>query len=183
MARGQAKKADQQLAITNTAAAGAGANATAERAPLIAGYQGMISGGGYDQSTKNAITGTAFDSANQAYDTADAAAGGRVARTRNDAGYLDSLDSLARGRAQTLASTGAGTQKSFADEAIRQKEAGLKGIAGLYGIDEDQMARLYGLGPGTLQARASGQSDLGAILGAGAQLGSSGIKAFGQTGN
>lgn len=156
MARGQKQAADKNLALTNAVAAGAGASATAERAPLLKGYEGMISGGGYDQSTKNAITGTAYGSANQAYDTADAAAGGRVARTRNDAGYLDSLDSMARGRAETLANTGASTQKSFADEAIRQKEAGLKGIGGLYGIDEDTMAKLYGYGPSTLGARASG---------------------------
>lgn len=156
MARGQKQAADRNLALTNQQAGIAGANAAAERAPLISGYEGMIRGGGYDQATKNAMTGTAYGSANEAYDTAGASAGGRVARTRNDAGYLDSLDSLARGRAQTLASTGAGLQKNFADEAIRQREAGLRGLAGLYGIDEETMARLYGLGPSTLGARAAG---------------------------
>lgn len=156
MARGQKEAANKQLGVTNAAAASAGAAGSALNPALVSGYQGMITGGGYDPTTKNAMTGTAYGSANEAYDTADAGAAGKVSRTRNDSGYADLLDSLARGRATTLANTGAGLQKSFADEAIRQKEAGLKGLGGLYGIDEETMAKLYGLGPGTLGARAAG---------------------------
>jgi hypothetical protein len=156
VARGQKEAANQQLATTNAAATGAGANAAAINPAVTAGYMDLVKNPGYDQTTKNAMAGTAFAAGNEAYDTASAGAAGKVSRTRNDAGYADLLDSMSRGRAETSANTGAGLQKIFADNAQAQQQAGLKGLAGLYGIDEDTMAKLYGLGPGTLQARAAG---------------------------
>lgn len=156
MARGQAQAADKQLGVTNTAAAGAGANAAAVRKDVVPGYEAMLAHPGYSEETKADITGTTMGSAGTAYDALKQSASDRMARTRNTAGYGEQQDELGRQEAETKAGLAQKTRTGFADEAIRQKELALKGLGGVYGLDQDTMARLYGYGPSTLQARAAG---------------------------
>ena len=58
-------------------------------------------------------------------------------------------------------------QFRFANEAQRRKEVGLGGLSGLYGVNQDEIARLLGLGPGLLQARAAGRGGFGIGFGPG----------------
>jgi hypothetical protein len=80
----------------------------------------------------------------------------RAARTRNTAGLNETLDLMARDRSKAASGAGRDVETLFANEKQRRREESLKGLANLYGVSTDAMAKLYGLGPGTLGARAAG---------------------------
>ena len=81
-----------------------------------------------------------------------------AARTNNSAGLTAGQDALARGQGIAAGQQSAANQTAFANDAQQQEAQAQQGLAGIYGINQDTMAKLYGLGPGTLQARAAGPS-------------------------
>lgn len=180
MAKGQREAADNSLKNTNaiagseqdlrnTMTAPYTNNASSMfgvAAPIV---QQMTQNPGYDTATKANMRNDVFGGVNEAFDATQQNAQNRVARTGNSAGFADMSDSLARSKAQTNAQTAGGLDVQFANEAERQKEAGLSAASGLYnnsadaaskmfGIGSDTMSKLYGLAPSTLQARAAGQN-------------------------
>jgi hypothetical protein len=156
MARGQRQAADTNLALTNQVAGQYNALGAQAGAPAMAGYKSMLAAPGYDPATQAAITASTMGPAATAFDSLQESANRRTAATRNDAGYGELADELARGKASMMGQLGAENQIKFADEKIREREAALRGLASLYGVDAETMARMYGLGPSTLEARGAG---------------------------
>lgn len=136
-------------------------NRNAESSSLFPGYQSMLDSG-YSNAEKSSIVGGALTPIAGAYGSARGEAGRHVARTRNSAGYGSTLSDLARGQSQDMANASSNTQVKFADEKQRRKEAGLKGISELYGVDTSflnalggQQLDLMGVG-NSVQSRSRG---------------------------
>jgi len=161
MARGQRQAADQQRALTNQYAADAYRRGEGIYSGLLPGYQDLASGKGYSDADKAAITNATMGGLGATFDRLRQSAENRVARTRNAAGFNELEDELARSQGREAARLAAEDQFQFANEAQRRKEFGLRGLSGLYGVNEEEMARLLGLGPGLLQARAAGRGGFG----------------------
>ena len=170
MAKGQSQAANKNLALTNSVAAGQGQKAgqvfgTAE--PLAAN---LATNGGYDQATKNSIIGQGVGAANSAFGSAADAARTGAAATRNAGGLDTTLDSMARGKAAADANATQTGQIAIANDQQQQRQLGIQDLNSLYGTTTGSMNSLYGLGPGTLQARAAGQNTglalAGDVLGA-----------------
>lgn len=156
MARGQAQKADSQLNTTNTAASQYGKQANQLFSALEPQYQQETLSQGYDPATKAAMTtsGMGAIGANIGGTQEDVAR--RAARTRNPAGVAELTDALSRNKALASGTEAANLQKEFADYENKQRQAGLSGLMGLEGLSADEQARLLGIAPGILQARAAG---------------------------
>lgn len=105
-----------------------------ESGSLIPGYQSLLNSG-YSDQEKSAINQSTLGGINQAYGGAADAAGRRMARTGNSAGFSSFLGANARGKASDLASRNLQNQKNFADETLRRKMMGLQGLQQLYGVD------------------------------------------------
>ncbi len=167
MARGQRQAADQQRALTNQYAADAYQRGEGIYSGLLPGYQDLASGKGYSDAEKAAMTNATMGGLGATFDALRQSAANRVARTRNAAGFNELDDELARGQGREAADLAAQNQFRFANEAQRRKEVGLGGLSGLYGVNQDEIARLLGLGPGLLQARAAGRGGFGIGFGPG----------------
>lgn len=156
MARGQAQAAGKQLNLTNQAAAGAGSTANQIYGTMMPAVNQEIQTPGYDAATKAAMTTAGMGGIGSSYGSQAEQASERAARTRNAAGAGALQEALARNKGIAEGNEAAGLQKQFADFADQQRQQGIKTAADLYGVNQDVMARLYGLGPSTLQARAAG---------------------------
>jgi hypothetical protein len=105
-----------------------------ETGSLIPGYQSLLNSG-YSDQEKSAINQGTLGAINSSYGGAADAAGRRMARTGNSAGFGSFLGANTRGRASDLASQNLQNQKNFADETLRRKMMGLQGLQQLYGVD------------------------------------------------
>src|SRR2546428_78101 len=167
MAPGQRQTAEQPKAVTHPNAADAYQRGEGIYSGLLPGYQDLASGKGYSDADKAAITSATMGGLGATFDALRQSAANRVARTRNAAGFNELDDELARGQGREAADLAAQNQFRFANEAQRRKEVGLGGLSGLYGVNQDEIARLLGLGPGLLQARAAGRGGVGGGVWAG----------------
>lgn len=149
MQRDQGQKADANLATTNAAATTAGNTANQVFGVEMPAINNQINP---DPATRSAFTQEPINAVNSAYDTAASSATNRLAKTRNSAGFSGSMDRLARDRASSVSdATMKGTQ---AVAGLQQQ--GIQNASNLYGVNNDTMRSLYGLGPSTLNARAQG---------------------------
>ena len=159
MAKGQAGKADKQLGTTNSIGNTALTNANEAMSSLTPFYQGeMMNPQGLGQPALTAAT----TASNQALGGATAGAAGagklQAERTRNSAGITEALDSSARGAEQQQSENAQNLQVLNAQEKLAQQQAGAQGEQGIFGTETGLGASMYGLGPGTLNARAAGGS-------------------------
>jgi len=180
LARGQSQKADTQLGITNKAAGQYGQNAQQLYGQLTPMFTQEATSQGYDPATKAAMTESGMGGVAAQGAAQQEGAARRAAKTRNEAGQGALQESLARSRMLASGNEANQLQKQFSDYRTQQQQAGLRGLESLYGIGADTMAKLYGLGPSTLQARAAGgggfMSTLGKLIGAGGELGAAAIE-------
>jgi len=158
MARGQKQAADTQLGKTNTAAAGYGTTAGGELGQLNPQVTSLINSKGYDPATLAAITNAGMGASNAAFTGAAGQINRNAARTKNPAGIAGQLDTLAMGKGIAGGKEAGDIQIQNADFANQQRMAGLNMLQGLYGTNVGASNQLYGMGPGTLQARAAGPS-------------------------
>lgn len=119
--------------LTGQANATAGQRAS-EYNSVLPGYKSMLDSG-YSDAEKSAISQGTTGAINQSYGQAADAAGRRMARTGNSAGYGSFLGENARSRGRDVATQEGQNQVAFAQEKQRRKLAGLEGISSLYGID------------------------------------------------
>ncbi len=170
MARGQTRAADQQLRLTNQFAGEAANQGRGLYGTLLPEFQRDLASG-YSPEEKAAITNATIGGLGAQFDALRQRGENRVARTRNPAGFLELEDELARSQGREGATLAGGLQERFADEQQRRREGALRGLSGLYGINEEELARLLGIAPGLLQARAAGGpgflGSLGRALGSG----------------
>lgn len=171
MARGQAKAADQQRALSNAQGGTEFGNAQNLYNTLNPSLQDQLKNPGYSAADKTSITNNTLGGIGSSYDAANQSNTNRVARTHNSAGSTELADELARDRGRTTATAEAGLGEKFADTALQQKNAAQQQLGQLYGINTNAGTSLYGQGPGALEARAAGQSEFGQILGAAGQVG------------
>lgn len=156
MARGQAGKADQQLGLTNAAAAGYGSNAATLGANLTGQAGALVNSPGFDPATLSAITNAGMGSVNAAYGAAGDEASRRAATSGNPAAIGTLADRLAREKGEAAGKEAGDIQIENALFKASQQKQGRDILAGLYGTDVGAQTSLYGMGPSTLGARAAG---------------------------
>jgi hypothetical protein len=120
-----------------------GTQRTSEFGSALPGYQSMLDSG-YSDAEKSAIEQGTTGAISSAYGGASDAAARRLAATNNSAGYGSLLGELARSKGRDIATQSGQNQVAFAQEKQRRKEAGLAGIASLYGIDTSFLNSLNG---------------------------------------
>lgn len=156
MGRGQKEASDAQRATTLGFA-----NTAAQRGQQLFGLavpqlQAMLENPGFSPETRAAITGESLGALGSAFDAARQRAESRAARTRNAAALPELEDELARAQGREAASTTRQNQIDFAAEAQRQREAALRGLTGLFGVNEDQLSRLLGIAGQLVGPRQAG---------------------------
>src|SRR5712692_1713396 len=168
MGRGQKEASDTQRAKTNTLADLAGQQANQLYGIALPQFQQLLSGGGYSPEEQASITGQSMGALGSAFDAAQQRAANRVARTRNEAGFTEQEDELAREQGRQAAGVTRQNTIDFANEAQRRRELALSGLTGLYGINENQLARLLGISGqlvGPRQAEGSSGGGFGIGIG------------------
>jgi hypothetical protein len=151
MARGQAQAADAQLGLTNQVAGQQGAQAQGILGVDMPAVMNQINP---SATTRSAMTQLPTQGANAAFNARQQSNAQRVAKTNNSAGYGALSDKLAMDKGQ--ADSTAALQGQTAITNLQNE--GVKNAGNLFGVSTDTMAKMYGLGPSTLQARAAGQS-------------------------
>lgn len=136
---------------------------------IAPGYRDLLANPGYTQAQQAAITGASEGALSSAFDSLAENAANRLARTRNSAGYADSLDQLTRDQAQQSAATAQQTQIAFANRAQQNQLSALQGLSGLYGVDASLLGRTLGIPAELLgvRQRADGSSSASARIGFG----------------
>lgn len=140
-----------------------------DRSFLAPGYQGMAQSQGYSPSEKSSIEQQSINPIRSVFGSARSGAANRMARTNNSAGYGSFLGDLAQKEGESVGGQSQRNQLAFADEKQRRREAGLSGIAQLYGVDTSFLNSLQSGQQGTLdigndvEARRKGV--LGNIMG------------------
>jgi hypothetical protein len=152
MSRSSAKAAQNQLATTNAAAAGQGAQAGALENKLIPSYEGMMNEG-YTPEQMNAMETKGMGSEAAGFDTAGWMAGNRAARTGNAASTGAEEAQLARDKGVGMGAEAAGIQTQNADVQQANKRFALQGEQGLFGENLGAQNTLYGMGPSTINAQ------------------------------
>lgn len=181
MAKGQSAAADKNLATTNSAAAGYGSNAANLYGSLVPQAQSLVNSQGYEPATLGAITNAGMGASNAAFDSASGDLKRTAARTANPASIGANEDALARSKGVAGGQEAGNIQVQNANFANSQRTQGLNMLQSLYGTNVGASTNLYGLGPGTLSARAAGAppAALGiteAALGAGGSVGAAALK-------
>jgi hypothetical protein len=156
LARGQSQKADTQLATTNAVGADQQKKSNTLEDSLTPGYTSMMDTGYMNPQEKEAATNTEMGAASAPFQTADFKAKETAAATRNPADLAAQQDQLAISEGQG-ADTAAAT--------LENQQAGMYGLQQLQAGNQKEAEGMYGLGPGTLNARAAGQSGDQAITG------------------
>jgi hypothetical protein len=161
MARGQAQAADTQLATTNQVAGQQGNESQMLENDLIPGYTSLMNTGYLNPAEEAAATTSEMGSATQPFESAKFDANNTAAATRNTADLAAQQDQLALEEGQVAGGAAANLEK----QKMSNQEAGMYGLDNLESGNLKAMEDMYGLGPGTLQARAAGQSGDQAALG------------------
>ena len=154
MARGQAQAADKQLKKTNAVGDTEQGTANSLEGKLIPGYTSLMDSGYLSPEDKNAAVVSEMGSATQPFQSMQFRNNNNAAATRNDASLTAGNDALALEEGRTAGSAAANLQ----EEQMRNQEAGMYGLGQLKSQDQEEAEKMYGLGPGTLGARAAGPS-------------------------
>lgn len=154
MARGQSQAAQDQLSKTNNVAKGELDQSKSLEDQLMPGYTSLMKTGYMSPEEEHAAQVSEMGSATQPFESMNFAAGNRAGATRNPADLTAQQDQLALDEGRTAGSAAEGLQA----EKLKGEETGMEGISGLEAGDQHAMEALYGLGPGTLEARAAGKS-------------------------
>lgn len=169
MARGQSGAAGKQLATTNAVAGQEGTEAGSLESGLIPGYTSLMDTGYLNPTEAGAATTSEMGAATAPFQSAGFQAKNDAAATHNDAGVASQEDQLALEEGQVAGGASANLQ----NQKMQNQEAGMYGLNNLESGNLSAMEDMYGLGPGTLQARAAGQSvgqEITGYAGAGAGL-------------
>ena len=102
----------------------------------------MLSGQGYTPEQRAAITKATLGGVRSVFDAAAQNAANQVASTRNDAGFLDFADQLARDQGREAAQAAAQNQLTFANDAQQRQQQALQDLSQIYGIDVNAMDNL-----------------------------------------
>jgi hypothetical protein len=152
MARGQSAAAEQQLGKTNAVAGEQGTEAQGLESKLIPGYESLMDTGYMNPAEEGAATTSEMGAATAPFESAKFDTTNRAAATRNSAGVQSNEDQLALEEGQTAGGAAADIQ----NQKMRNQMGGMAGIEGLESGNLSAMEDMYGLGPGTLSARAAG---------------------------
>jgi hypothetical protein len=155
MARGQAQAAGNQLGITNAAAGQEQGRESQLYGQLRPEFTNMLNMG-LDPATQAALTRQGEGAVASSFGASGEQASNRVARTRNDAGFAAQEDQQARDRGMAMGDVASKNVMANQAEIDKNRAIGLGGLGNLYGTSVQSKDSLYGLGPGTLQARAAG---------------------------
>lgn len=172
---------DQQSALQNQINQQLLSQRASDRATLLLQYQALLTSG-YSPEEQAAITGQSEGALGSTFDALRDSAANRMARTRNSAGFGETLDELGREQGRQAAGVAERNQIQFADEAQRRKLEGLQGLASLFGVDTGLLAHGLGIPADLLRSRAaaSGGGGIGnSIIGALGQIGSAALNTFG----
>jgi len=178
--RGQKQAAEKQLKLTNQVAEGRGRKANKLEEALIPGYtslmntgfvspedaemnQSLIGSGYLSPEDAAAATTSEMGAATAPFDTAGFEARNRAAATRNPAGVAEQEDALALSKGRTAGEAAARLQREKMSNQLSGlsmktggQQFGMYGLNTLEGANLRAMEEMYGLGPGTLGARAAG---------------------------
>lgn len=152
MARGQSQAAGAQLGLTNNIAGQEGAEASGLESKLIPGYESLMNTGYLNPAEEGAATTSEMGAATAPFESAKFDTSNRAAATRNPAGVQSGEDALALEEGSRSGSAAATLQ----NQKMKGQVGGMAGLEGLESGDLEAMERMYGLGPGTLSARAAG---------------------------
>jgi hypothetical protein len=169
MARGQSQAASNQLDTTNGVAGAQGTEAQALENKLVPGYESLMNTGYLNPAEESAATTSEMGSATSPFQAAKFDTTNRAAATRNPAGVQSGEDALALEEGQVSGGAAANLQQ----QKMQNQEAGMYGLNELEGGNLKAMEDMYGLGPGTLNARAAGPPP-GVNLGVLGKFGSAG---------
>jgi hypothetical protein len=156
LARGQKGAADTQLRKTNTAAEGYGTLGAGLQSQLTGQANELINSQGFDPATLGAITNAGMGGVNAAFGSAEDTANRRAATSGNPAAIGTLADRLARGKGEAAGKEAGDIQIENTLFKEEQRKQGRDILAKLFGTDVGAETSLYGLGPGTLEARAAG---------------------------
>src|SRR5579872_299279 len=141
------------------------------------GYQSLLANPGYTPAQQSAINNQSMGALASAFGALAQSAANRTARTRNSAGYGDTLDELAREQGRQSVALAQQNQFGFANQAKQDQLSALQGLSGLYGVNTSLLGRTLGipgqlLGTRTNLANAPGfgtsfAQALGGVLGGG----------------
>lgn len=134
-------------------------------------YQSLLNNPGYSEADKAAIAGQSQGALASAFDSLQQAAGNRVARTGNSAGFSELTDDLARQKGQQEANLAQQNQLNFSNTAYQRQLAALQGLSGLYGVDTNLLSRTLGIPPELLNVRANSSRPSGFFTSLGSSLG------------
>lgn len=140
-----------------------GAQAQGIQGTLLPAYRSIVANPGYSAADKSAMRLSTLGGLGASFGSAADSAENRTARTRNSAGFGETLDELARERGRQTSTAEAGLESKFADTALSERDRALSGMSNLYGVDTETMARL--LSPGAINPSKGGFSIKGGIPG------------------
>lgn len=161
MARGQAGAAEKQLGTTNAVAGDQQKKSNQLESSLIPGYTSLMDTGYLNPQEENAAVTSEMGSATAPFSAAGFEAKNRAAATNNPADVTAQQDQLALEEGQTAGTTAANLQT----QKMQNQEQGMYGLTNLQAGNQKEAESMYGLGPGTLDARAAGQSGDQAAIG------------------
>lgn len=154
MARGQSQAADTQLSKTNAVGDTQQQKSDQLESQLVPGYTSLMDTGYLSPEEESAATTSEMGSAMAPFGAADFEAKNNAAATHNESGVAAQEDALALEKGQTAGQTAADLQK----QKMENQEAGMYGLTNLEQGNQKEAEDMYGLGPGTLNARAAGES-------------------------
>jgi hypothetical protein len=180
MSRASANAAKNQLATTNTAAAGQGAQASKLESGLIPQYQSMMNEG-YAPEDLSAMRTAGEGAVAGSEDAAKWEAGNRAARTGNAAGVGAEESQLARDKGVAMGNEAANIETANANQRSSNQRFALGGEQGLFGTNTSAEESLYGMAPSTINAWSNAYSNptvplIQSALGAGATVGAAALK-------
>lgn len=152
MARGQKQAADAQLKTTNAVGDKYNSGASEIGGFTEPRYKKLANSGYFSPAEEAAATNSVMGSATQPFQTAKFEANNTAARTNNAADLTANQDELALREGRTAGEAADQLQ----NDKMKNQLAGMYGLSGMRAEDLNAMESMYGLGPGTLSARAAG---------------------------
>lgn len=148
MPRDLGPTASAGVAQTNAAAANSGETANSLYSMAQPAIQNQLNP---NAQTRASLTQLPMQAANSAFGAAQQNAAQRVAKTNNSAGYSNLSDKLAmdKGKADSTAAL----EGQQAIQGLQNE--GVKNASNLYGINQETMAKLYGIGPEWINSQAN----------------------------
>lgn len=150
--RGQKQAAEKQLNTTNAVASEQGKEANALESDLIPGYTSLMKTGYLSPEEESAATTSEMGAATAPFESMQFREANESGATRNPASLTAGEDKLALEEGQASGDAASRLQQ----EKMQNQEAGMYGLSDLEKGNMDAMEKMYGLGPGTLEARAAG---------------------------